>query len=163
MKADGRRTRLVIGIGNPDRGDDGAGRAVARRLRDLNPPGLEVLESDGEGTSLVCAWEGAHDVVLVDACRGAGAPGSVHRIELGQAERLDALSHASTHSFGVAGAVGLARALGRLPRRLIIYAIEGLRFGQGEGLSPHVSQAVAEVVALVVKDLPAKPEEAAPG
>ena len=163
MNVDRRHTRLVIGIGNPDRGDDGAGRAVARRLRDLGLPGLEVLESDGEGTSLVCAWEGAHDVVLVDACRGAGTPGSVHRIEAGEAERLDALNHASTHSFGVAAAVGLARALGRMPSRLVVYAIEGIHFGHGEGLSAHVDHALDEVVALVVRDLSRAPDEARRG
>ena len=159
MKPDRRRTRLVIGIGNPDRGDDSAGRAVAQRLRKLCVPGLEVLESDGEGASLMAAWEGADDVVLVDACRGGGAPGSVHRIEAGHAEPLTALRHASTHSFGVAAAVRLAQALGRIPSRLVVYAIEGALFSQGEGLSTPVDHAVDEVVGSVVRDLSCRADE----
>jgi hydrogenase maturation protease len=162
VSVDRCQARLVIGIGNSDRGDDGAGRAVVRRLRDLGVPGLEVRESDGEGTSLMAAWEGADEVTLVDACRGAGAPGSVHRIEGGDAEQLTSLSHASTHSFGVAAAVGLARALGRLPSRLVIYAIEGLHFGQGEGLSANVDHAADQVVALVVQHLSRLPPTVTP-
>jgi len=144
--------RLLIGVGNPDRGDDGAGRAVARRLLERNACGLEVREGSGEATSLMNAWTGFDDVVLVDACRGAGPPGSVHRIGPDDVERVARLQHASTHSLGVAAAIGLARVLGALPSRLVIYAIEARHSHEGEGLSPEVDHAVHEVVALVMQD-----------
>jgi hydrogenase maturation protease len=48
----------------------------------------------------------------------------------------------SSHAFGVANAVGLAAALGRLPARLEIFAIEGEDFSLGEPLSPAVTRAV---------------------
>jgi len=142
---------VVIGVGNPDRGDDGAGRAVARRLRGLSPPGVEVRECEGEATSLIAAWEGADEVVLVDACRGAGAPGTVHRLDPEALGSLESLRHASTHSFGVAAAVGLSRVLGWLPPRLVIYAIEGHCFREGGGLSPEADRAANEVAALLVR------------
>ena len=53
----------------------------------------------------------------------------------------------STHAFGVADAVELARALGRLPGRLDVYAIEGASFAAGDRLSPAVERAVAELAA----------------
>jgi hydrogenase maturation protease len=142
----------VIGIGNPDRGDDGAGRAVARRLIGRKDCAFEVCECTGEATSLMSAWTGFDDVVLVDACRGAGPPGSVHRISPEEVGRVAWLQHASTHSLGVAAAIGLARALGTLPRRLVIHAIEARHSSDGEGLSPEVDRAVDEVVALVMQD-----------
>jgi hydrogenase maturation protease len=98
------------------------------------------------------AWTGFDDVVVVDGCRGAGPPGSVHRFGPDDAERVTRLQHASTHSLGVAAAIGLARALGALPSRLVIYAIEARDGGEGEGLSPEVERAVQEVVALVMQD-----------
>jgi hydrogenase maturation protease len=148
----------VVGIGNPARGDDGAGREFARRLRQRNPFGLEIRESDGEAVSLLAAWEGAEAVVAVDACHGAGPPGSVHVLDAGDPGRLGVLQPVSTHSFGVAAAVGLARALGRLPSRLVIYAIEGLDFGVGRRLTPEVDRAVDAVVALVVqRSMPGSP------
>ena len=44
---------LFVGIGNPIRGDDAAGLIVAARLRDLAPPGLDVIELDGEPIDLI--------------------------------------------------------------------------------------------------------------
>ena len=49
----------------------------------------------------------------------------------------------STHGFGVADAIELARSLGRLPERLDVYAIEGADFGHGDELTPAVAGAVA--------------------
>jgi hydrogenase maturation protease len=146
--------RLVIGLGNPDRGDDGAGRVVAQRLRGRNGCVLEVRECTGEAIALMEAWTGFDDVVLVDACHGAGAPGSIHRVaavELPRRGLGEPRRYESTHGFGVAEAIGLARALGRLPSRLVIYAIEGDHFREGEGLSEHVDRAVQELVALLVQ------------
>jgi hydrogenase maturation protease len=91
-------------------------------------------------------------VVLVDACRGAGPSGSVHRIGPEDVDRVARLQHASTHSLGVAAALGLARALGALPSRLVIYAIEAGPSREGEGLSAEVARAVHEVVALVLQE-----------
>ena len=144
--------RLLVGVGNPDRGDDGAGRAVASRLLARNDCAIEVSECTGEATSLMNAWTGFDDVILVDACRGAGAPGSIHRVSPEEIESLARLQHASTHSLGVTAAIGLARALGSLPSRLVIYAIEAGHLGEGEGLSLEVDHAVQGVVALVMQD-----------
>ena len=150
---DPRSARAVlIGVGNPDRGDDGAGRVVVQRLAARNDCAFELRECTGEATSLMSAWTGFDDVVLVDACRGAGPPGSVHRIDADDVDRVARLQHASTHSLGVAAAIGLARALGTLPSRLVIYAIEARHSREGEGLSPAVDRAVDQVVALVMQD-----------
>ncbi len=152
--------RLVIGIGNPERGDDGAGRQVARRLAVRCHDGIETCECGGEATELMDTWSGAEDVVLVDACRGAGPRGSVHRFGPEDALRLARLRHASTHSLGVAAAIGLARALGSLPKRLVIYAIEAGATDEGCGLSPEVDRGVHEVVDLVMRDSECQPCDA---
>ena len=54
---------------------------------------------------------------------------------------------ASTHLIGLADALELARALGRLPPRVVVYGIEGHRFGVGDPVSPAVAAAVDRVVA----------------
>jgi hydrogenase maturation protease len=92
------------------------------------------------------AWRGFDDVVVVDACRGAGPPGSVHRLGADELARLPGLASRSTHAFGVQAAVGLARALGTLPRRLEIQAIEGSRFDTGARLSRAARRGVDAVV-----------------
>lgn len=145
---------LVIGIGNPHRGDDAAGLEVARRLK-ARRDGLLVLESAGEAGYLMEAWRGAGQVILVDAVGGNGSPGRVYRLEPGQKPLPSALRHASTHSFGLLAAIELARALGCLPPRLIVYGIEGESFGHGRALSPAVAAAVEEVAAQVARDVEA--------
>jgi len=131
-------TRLVIGVGNPWRGDDGAGIEVARRL------GGVAFEGDGVG--LIGVWEGADDeVVVVDAGGSSGTPGTIPRFDA-RAAPLPARSlRSSSHHFGVADAVELARSLDRLPPALRVYAIEGQHFGAGRALSPAVRRAVDEV------------------
>ena len=59
----GQPSIVVIGVGNEYRSDDGAGIAVARRLRMLFPTGVTVLEESGEGAALIEAWKGATWVI----------------------------------------------------------------------------------------------------
>ena len=101
------------------------------------------------------AWTGFDDVVIVDACRGAGPPGSTHTFtpeELDRYTAVEARRYGSTHGLGVGAAVALARALGALPCRVIIHAIEGRQFrGRCGAFAPEVDHAVHEVVALLVQ------------
>ena len=144
---------VVIGVGNEYRGDDGAGVAVARRLRAQFPSGVTILEESGEGASLIQAWQGATWVILVDAVCSGAPPGTIHRLDARGAPVPTGFFHYSTHSFSVAEAVELARSLGQLPPHLIVYGIEGENFGAGVGLSIAVEQAVEAVVERAAKEV----------
>jgi hydrogenase maturation protease len=134
--------RLIIGCGNPDRGDDAAGLLAVRRLREL---GCEAVEYTGEGTGLLDFFEGAAEVVLVDAAVTGAAPGAIHVWDSAEALPEWAALGASSHHFGIAQGLRLAAALGCLPEKLVIYGIEGRSFGIGEAPSPEVIRAVEEV------------------
>jgi hydrogenase maturation protease len=145
---------LVIGVGNRDRGDDGAGLEVARLVRQCPPPGTVVLEQDGRASDLMDAWRGAGRVVLVDAASG-GEPGTVRRFEAHREPLPASLLHASTHSWGVAEVVETARALGELPRSVVVYAITGKTFEAGRRrLSPEVEGAAGSVADALLRELP---------
>ena len=74
---------VVIGVGNEFRRDDGAGPAVVARLRELAPPGVRLVVTDGEPARLIEAWAGAALAVVVDAVRAdPPRPGTVHRFEV---------------------------------------------------------------------------------
>ena len=129
----------VIGLGNDWRGDDGVGLEVARRLH-----GTPL---DGEPIGLVEALNGSDEVVLVDAVASGAPAGTVHAFEAGSKPLPVLLFGASsTHALGLAEAVELARSLGRLPRRVIVYGIEGAAFSFGKGLTPAVAAAADRVV-----------------
>jgi len=144
---------LVIGIGNRDRGDDGAGLEVARRLRQKAPDNAVVFECAGEASCLMQSWQGRPRVILVDAASGSGRPGSIRRYDASRAPLPTGTLHASTHSWGVAEGVELARALGELPPETVVYAIEGRSFGLGHWLSPEVQAAAGDVVDRVLAEL----------
>jgi hydrogenase maturation protease len=139
----------VLGIGNADRGDDAAGPAVARRLRSLQSTGIVVIEHGGEATALIMQMDGAERVFLIDACVSGARPGTIRRFDVGAAPVPAAVLGLSSHGFGVAAAVELARALGQLPRQCVIYTIEGASFEIGARLSPQVAAAIAEVAGQV--------------
>ena len=145
--------RVVIGVGNAYRGDDAVGLAVAQQVRGSTPADVVVRECEQEPTRLVDAWEGADVAVVVDACAGGAVPGSVHRFDVGDRPLPARGFRSSTHAFGVGDAVELARALGRLPGRLVVYGVEGEDFASGAGLSPPVAAAVAGVAEAIAGDL----------
>jgi hydrogenase maturation protease len=140
---------IVLAIGNPDRGDDAAGPAVAQHLRTLLPLGVEVVTHSGEATALIVQMEGAASAFVVDACTSGAPPGTIHRFDVSAAPLPDVALGLSTHGFGLATAIELAHTLGHLPRRCVIYAIEGASFETGAPLSPPVAVGVAEVVGRV--------------
>ncbi len=152
MTAQAQKT-VFIGVGNPFRGDDGAGRAVVRRLLGEIPPGIKVLEETGDGTELLEAWKGADCVILVDAVQSGAPPGTIHRLDAVTEKLPTWFSHSSTHAFGVAEAIELARTMGELPARLVVYGIEGLDFSAGTELSPEVAQVVPGAANLILQEI----------
>lgn len=146
-------TTLVIGVGNPYRRDDGVGLAVAARLRGRVPAGVRVVDCEQEPSRLIDAWQGAESALVVDAVESGAAPGTLHRFDAGARPIPAGVFRSSTHAFGVGDAVELARVLGRLPGRILVYGVEGGEFAAGEGLSAPVEAAVEAAAQAVLDDL----------
>jgi hydrogenase maturation protease len=144
---------IVVGVGNAWRGDDAAGLAVARRLRELAPPGVDVREHEGEASGLVDTLTEADAVVVIDAASSRGRPGAVWRFDAAAAPLPARAVRSSTHAFGIPDAIELARSLGRIPRRLEVIAIEGADFTAGATLTPDVAQSVGEVAEALSSEL----------
>lgn len=144
---------LILGAGNPFRRDDGAGRAVVRRLAGRLPEGVEILELSGEASELLRAFEGRDTVIVVDAVQTGAPPGTIRVLNAGETPLPADLLAQSTHGFGVGQAIELARRLGRLPRRICVVAIEGENFAIGEGLSPAVDRAIDVAAGRVLETL----------
>lgn len=161
MSATHRPGLLVAAIGNPDRGDDGVGRAVARELRQ-RATGVRIFECGGDVLELIDEWTGYATAILIDASGPAGDPGHIRRIDLVNSVLPADFSQNSTHAFGLAETIELARALGQLPRRLVVYLVEGERFEIGCSLSPQVSGAVGKAAEAILAEFstvsPDKPD-----
>jgi hydrogenase maturation protease len=143
----------IIGVGNPHRGDDAVGLAAARRLGERGREDVRVAEWEDDPMALLEQWEKDDRVIVVDAASSGDETGTIHRFDA-VAGPLPARHFAvSSHGLGLSGVIELARALGRLPRTLIVYAIEGGDFSAGRGMSPAVEGALGRLVALVREEV----------
>jgi hydrogenase maturation protease len=144
-----RRAR-IIGLGTPF-GDDRVGWDVVSLLHQMLPD-----ETCASTTSdpFVVTYEPTEKelLIVIDACHGAGLPGSVHRFEWPDPS-LVVDGSMSCHGAQLTAALELAHVLGRLPRQVIVFAIEAESSEPETGLSPVVEAAVSEVVARVMAEL----------
>lgn len=144
---------LVVGIGNPDHGDDGIGAAVLERLAGRLPADVGTLARRGDMLALIDDCAGVDALVCVDATAPTGMPGRIRRIDAVAETVPHDVSFASSHALGLAEAIELARTLGTAPPAMVVYAVEGMRFDDGVGLSPPVMRVVEEVADRVVADV----------
>ena len=153
MTGDEQPLALVVGIGNRDRGDDGFGPAVAHRLMERVPSTARILERSGDALAMIEDWDGIPSVIVIDAMAPIRKPGKVHRFDLTGSPLPIGFAPASSHAFGVAETVELARSLGRLPQCLVAYLVEGEQFGTGAPLSLAVAEAVEHVADRIVSEV----------
>jgi hydrogenase maturation protease len=114
----------VIGIGQPLAGDDYAGIAVARALREQPlPAGVEIHEIT-DPARLVELLDGSRCAILIDALVGKDSPGNILCLA---PEDLPACRSAmlSSHGMDVTDAIGLVNTLApkTVPRDIHIVAI----------------------------------------
>lgn len=134
------RRWLVIGYGNPWRGDDGAGPELAGRVATWNLPGVTALAPHQLVPELAVPLAECDGVVFVDARAGGAA---VELTPLSASPEGAGLDHRSSP----AALLSLARtAYGAAPEAWLL-TIPGTDFAPGRGLSRRTRQAleVAEV------------------
>lgn len=146
---------MVIGIGNPLRGDDGAGLVVAALVAQSAPAGVTVLAFEREPVDLIEEMAGAQAVWLIDAVSSGASPGTLLRLDASNEPVPAGLFGVSTHHFGLADALELARGLGRLPPQVIVHGVEGASFASGPELSTEVARATGRLAALVAAEVAA--------
>lgn len=145
---------LVIGLGNRFRGDDAAGLLAAEAVQAKALPRVRAVAGVSDGASLIALWMGHDNCYVVDCTVSGAPPGSVRRFEIGVDSLPEHLfSTFSTHAISVSQAVALARELGQLPRRLIVYGVEGSCFETGRPPGSEVLRGVEEVAVSIAADL----------
>jgi len=113
---------LLIGYGNPGRGDDGLGPALAERISALNLPGVRVDTEFQLNVEDAYALLGHSVAVFVDAAVEGAEPFFYREIGAG-----DEASFGS-HSVSPAGLLGLAHQLLGAKTRGFVLGIRGYEF-----------------------------------
>jgi hydrogenase maturation protease len=140
------RRVLVVGYGNPLRGDDGIGWHAAELLAtDPRLDGARVLAHHQLAPELAADISRASLVVLVDAS-AEGDPGA---IRVRTVEPRPAAQTTWSHHLDPRTLAGLAEALyGPVPPVVLVSVAAG-SFAEGDGLSSALQQALPEVVEVV--------------
>lgn len=131
-----RQATIVIGYGNPLRGDDAAGARVAAAAARWRLPGVRVVVAHQLTPELAEPLAGADRAIFIDARAGRGG---VRLRDLDPAESLSALE---VHIGDPSALLGLALALyGRAPRAWLI-TLPAAQFELGAPLSPLTRRAL---------------------
>ncbi len=145
MNASAKGRPLVIGIGNPLRGDDGLGWAAAEQLAGDGEVDCDVLAVH-QLTPELAQWVAAATlVVLIDASR-EGEPGALCIRPLSLSEQPVPLS---THYTTPEELAALTTMLYERCPPLVIISLTGADFSIGESFSPIVARSIPPVCAAV--------------
>ncbi len=149
---------LLLSLGNPLRGDDGVGLAVQRWVEANGlPAGVDAIDGGTAGLDLALTLSDYRRAVIVDAADlGSRAkPGEWMRFVPEQARLALDPQALSLHAAGLAEALALTAALGKLPEKVVIFGVQPAALDWSEGLSTAVAQAVPTVGNAVLRELEA--------
>jgi len=148
------RRILIAGIGNIFFGDDAFGVEVARSLakREM-PPAVRVIDFGIRGIDLAYSLsEGWDLVILVDAVRRGGKPGTVYLIEPEGTDNAKPAATVEPHALDPWRVLGLARSLGGNMGRVLLVGCEPATLESVDGsmeLTEAVTAAVPEAIRLL--------------
>jgi hydrogenase maturation protease len=143
----------VIGCGNLNRRDDGAGPEVLRLLRAApgrGEQGIRLLDAGTDGMAVMFAARGCQSLIIVDACRSGSEAGAIFEVPGAELEHAPAAG-ANLHDFRWDNALHAGRQIFRqeFPSDVTVFLIEAETVAFGIGLSERVAKAAAEVASRI--------------
>ena len=145
---------MVLGVGNLLFTDEGVGIHAVEALLEQYEFSQNVSIEDGGvlGINLLGIISEADDLIVVDAIRNGGTPGTLYRLE-GDDIPKRILAKNSLHQVDLLEALTLCQALDKVPETVIVGVepedIETL----GLELTPPVQEKMGDLVAMVLREL----------
>ena len=146
---------VVLGCGNPNRSDDGAGPAVIALLRARSlPAGVELYDVGTDGMAVIYKARGATHMVIVDARAPAGTPGAIYEVP-GEVLAAPPARGAGLHEFRWDNAIYAGQRIygAAFPAHVSVFLVEAESLELGLSLSPklaHATGVVADQVAALL-------------
>ena len=144
---------LVLGVGNLLLSDEGVGVHVAQRMMTMHmPPEVQVVEGGTDGFGLVNVITEADRMILIDAVKGGGQPGSIYRFEIEDCPPFPDIFKTSVHQISILEVINLSSLIGTTPRTTII-GVEPASIEMGMNLSPAVAAKVPAIIRMVREEV----------
>jgi len=144
-EAGGAPALLVIGIGNPSRGDDALGPLLIERLEALQLPDVELLTDFQLQVEVALDLQGRQEVVFVDASLDAPAPFTFTPA----VAAIDASY--SSHALSPGAVLHTYEKLFGEPPPAFVLALRGEAFELGEDLSEAASANLEAALAFLTQ------------
>lgn len=142
----------IIGCGNPLAADDGVGVRIIKELKKINlPQEVQIIEAGNDPFQLMELLKGKEKVILVDAVKGGGVPGSVYRL-LPEDIKHNTNKSLSLHEVNIPDILELGKSIypEEMPEDLVVFGIEA---ENTENFSVGLSKPVEDAVPLAVNKI----------
>ena len=154
---DRKPTRLLVGLGSYH-GDDQVGWKLVEELGKQSGTSMRQAAIPAD----LLDWLSSIDELYIcDACQGTGEPGNLHRWEYQSNHQalddflpgVETLRSVNTHQLSLAATLSLARSLQMLPRRIVVWGIEGKRFEPGQPISAELADLLPGLISQLAREL----------
>ncbi|RLG71272.1 MAG: hydrogenase maturation protease [Methanobacteriota archaeon] len=145
---------VILGFGNLLMGDEGIGIHIINLLREKNLPNhVEIVDGGTAATKIFHFLEGVTKLVVVDAIRTGGKPGTIHRKQIKNVSTLRPSWGFSQHQLGVGEAMLMTKLEGKLPENIVLVGVEPKDVSPGTRLSREVAMAIPKVLEFVMEEV----------
>jgi len=143
----------ILGVGNILLSDEGVGVHVANELcKRALPENVSVVEGGTDGFRLLNVITEADRLIVVDAVKGGGEPGSLYRFDIDDVKACPSGFKTSVHQIGILEVIDLSGLIGKTPRTTII-GVEPKSLEMGLELSPEIREKMPRIIELVLEEI----------
>jgi hydrogenase maturation protease len=136
----------VLGIGNLLCRDDGIGIRIIQKMSETGKYDKAELIDGGTAPDLLSLLdETITKLIIVDALKGGGAPGSIYKLEI-RDENISEESPVSLHGLGVLDSLLMMKKLNMRRPEVILIGVEPADTSHGLNLSPQLEAIVPDII-----------------
>jgi len=150
-----KKGTLILGAGNSLRRDDGLGPELIRLLSEKRDSyelsaDVDLIDGGTDGLGLIEYLKDYKKVIIIDAVEMGLSPGTIKIFTPDEAILKIDRDSLSTHGFGIAELIKLAKKLDINPE-LVIAGVQPEDISYGEKLSDSVASVLNKLMAVVLK------------
>ena len=146
---------VVVGVGNLLLKDDGVGVHAIRSLQETSAPppdiDVELIDAATSPDLSVYTEPGIDKLIIIDAVRAGGKPGSIYRFTPDVFEAEGDI--ASVHGITLRDSLGLMRIASTMPSETIIIGVEPADMTWGMTLSPELAAIMPDLLSAILREI----------
>ncbi len=145
---------LVMGVGNVLLTDEGTGIHILKELEKRNlPEGTQLLDGGTAGIDLRYLIEETDHLVIVDSIDAGAEPGAIFKFKPDDLAVTSPGFAVSGHQLGLIDLLKLDKIYGKLPRSVVVFAVQPKSLDWGLELTQEVKAIMPKLIELVVEEV----------